>query len=105
MGWCADICGAQRVVDTVGGLCIDCAHWIDANALDGGRLVMNKLGKIAPLIVIVTCLGSLFFVFKLRHHRKFSRIPCAALLRCVKFAGYSREVIRGDPKATWEYIF
>jgi hypothetical protein len=31
---------------------------------------MNKLGKIAPIVVIVACLGSLFFVFKLSGQKK-----------------------------------
>jgi hypothetical protein len=35
------------------------------NALDGGSRVMNKLGKIAPIIVIVACLASLFFAYEL----------------------------------------
>lgn len=31
---------------------------------------MNKLGKIAPIVVIVACLGSLFFVFKISGQKK-----------------------------------
>jgi len=31
---------------------------------------MNKLGKIAPIIVIVACLGSLYFVFKIAGQKK-----------------------------------
>jgi len=31
---------------------------------------MNKLGKIAPIIVVVACLGSLFFVFKISGQKK-----------------------------------
>jgi myosin heavy subunit len=40
------------------------------NALDGGSRVMNKLGKIAPIIVIVACLGSLFFAYELQVMKK-----------------------------------
>jgi len=31
---------------------------------------MNKLGKIAPIIVVVACLGSLYFIFKLSGQKK-----------------------------------
>jgi hypothetical protein len=31
---------------------------------------MNKLGKIAPIVVVVACLGSLFFVFKIAGQKK-----------------------------------
>src|SRR5436309_3743241 len=96
MGWCADICGAQRVVDTVGGLCIDCAHWTDANCLDGGRLVMNKLGKIAPLIVIVACLGSLFFVFKLSGQKKDLKQENTTLASARQTAERERDTARND---------
>src|SRR6266481_875732 len=33
--------------------------------LDGGSRVMNKLGKIAPIIAVVACLASLFFTYEL----------------------------------------
>src|SRR6266404_21704 len=32
---------------------------------DGGSRVMNKLGKIAPIVVVVACLASLFFTYEL----------------------------------------
>jgi molybdopterin converting factor small subunit len=35
------------------------------NGLDGGIRVMNKLGKIAPIVVIVACLASLVFAYLL----------------------------------------
>ena len=37
--------------------------------------------------------------------KNLSRAPCRPLSGCVKLFEYSREVIRGNPKATWEYIF
>src|SRR6266404_5703642 len=40
------------------------------NGLDGGSRVMNKLGKIAPVIVIIACLGSGFFAYKLQVMKK-----------------------------------
>jgi hypothetical protein len=39
-------------------------------SLDGGSRVMNKLGKIAPIIVIVACLASLFFAYELQVMKK-----------------------------------
>jgi myosin heavy subunit len=39
-------------------------------SLDGGSRVMNKLGKIAPIIVIVACLASGFFGYELQVMKK-----------------------------------
>jgi uncharacterized protein (DUF3084 family) len=40
---------------------------------------MNKLGKIAPIVVIVACLGSLYFVFKLSGQKKDMQGQIASL--------------------------
>jgi hypothetical protein len=40
---------------------------------------MNKLGKIAPIVAIVACLGSLFFVFKLSGQKKGMQEQIAGL--------------------------
>ena len=40
---------------------------------------MNKLGKIAPIVVIVACLGSLYFVFKLAGQKKDMQGEIASL--------------------------
>jgi hypothetical protein len=48
-------------------------------ALDGGSRVMNKLGKIAPIIAIVACLGSLFFAYQLSVIKKTQQAKIAEL--------------------------
>jgi uncharacterized protein (DUF3084 family) len=40
---------------------------------------MNKLGKIAPIVVIVACLGSLYFVFRLAGQKKDMQGQIASL--------------------------
>src|SRR5271170_1619184 len=47
--------------------------------LDGGSRVMNKLGKIAPIIAIVACLGSLFFGYELQVMKKTQQNKIAEL--------------------------
>jgi septal ring factor EnvC (AmiA/AmiB activator) len=39
-------------------------------SVDGGSRAMNKLGKIAPIIAILACLGSLFFAYELQVMKK-----------------------------------
>src|SRR6266404_6357544 len=46
-----------------------CSAFLE-NGLDGGSRVMNKLGKIAPIIIIVACLGSGFFAYELSVMKK-----------------------------------
>jgi hypothetical protein len=48
-------------------------------ALDGGSRVMNKLGKIAPIIAIVACLGSLFLAYQLSVIKKTQQAKIAEL--------------------------
>jgi myosin heavy subunit len=48
-------------------------------ALDGGSRVMNKLGKIAPIIAIVACLGSFFFGYELSVDKKAQQAKIAEL--------------------------
>ena len=57
---------------------------------------MNKLGKIAPLIVIVTCLGSLFFVFKLSGQKKDLKQENTTLASARQTAERERDTARND---------